>query len=131
MNRPFHEIASDIARDEVPEDVRRAVGALRGAIAKGVGELHGVVKGVDPTLKGPVQHVRSHAFAALDDLEKKIVHAVKRESEIALAQLEKAQLHLFPAGKPQERILNPFYYLARYGGAFLDEVFTGFEVNLG
>jgi uncharacterized protein YllA (UPF0747 family) len=131
LNRPFHEIASEIARDEVPEDVRRALGALRGAIGKGVGELQGVVKSVDPTLKGPVQHVRSHAFDALDDLEKKIVHAVKRESEIALTQLEKAQLHLFPAGKPQERIVNPFYYLARYGGAFLDEVFNGFGVNLG
>jgi bacillithiol biosynthesis cysteine-adding enzyme BshC len=131
LNRPFHEIASEIARDEVPEDVRRALGALRGAIGKGVGELQGVVKAVDPTLKGPVQHVRSQAFAALDDLEKKIVHAVKRESEIALSQLEKAQLHLFPAGKPQERVVNAFYYLARYGGAFLDEVFTGFEVNLG
>ena len=129
LDRPFHEISSEIARDEVPAEVRKAMGALRGTLAKGVGELNEAVKGIDPTLKGPVQHVRSQAFAALDDLEKKVVHALKRENEIALAQLEKAQLHLFPLGKPQERVLNAFYYLARYGGAFLEELLEGFSVN--
>lgn len=131
LDRPFHEIAGDIAREEVPEGVRRALGQLRGALGKGVGELEEAVKTVDPTLRGPVKHVRSQAFAALDDLEKKVVHALKRENEIALAQLEKAQLHLFPRGKPQERVMNPFYYLSRYGDAFLDEAFRRFTVNLG
>lgn len=130
LQRPFHEIASEIARDEVPEAVRKALGGLRGAVGKGVGELQDAVKSVDPTLKGPVQHVRSQAFAALDDVEKKVLHALKRENEIALAQLEKAQLHLFPQGKPQERVMNPFYYLTRYGGAFLDEMLERFAVNL-
>jgi uncharacterized protein YllA (UPF0747 family) len=129
LDRPFHEISGEIARDEVPEAVRKAMGALRGTLAKGVGELNEAVKGIDPTLKGPVQHVRSQAFAALDELEKKVVHALKRENEIALAQLEKAQLHLFPLGKPQERVLNPFYYLTRYGGAFLEQLLDGFSVN--
>jgi bacillithiol biosynthesis cysteine-adding enzyme BshC len=130
LDRPFHEISSEIARDEVPEELRRSLGALRGSVGKGVGELQSLVRGVDPTLKGPVNHVRSQTFSALDDLEKKIVHAVKRESQIALSQLEKAQLHLYPTGKPQERIANPFYYLTRYGRAFLDGVFDRFEVNL-
>jgi bacillithiol biosynthesis cysteine-adding enzyme BshC len=129
LDRPFHEVAGAIAREEVPEEVRKAMGALRGTVAKGVAELADAVKGIDPTLKGPVQHVRSQAFGALDELEKKVVHALKRENEIALAQLEKAQLHLFPLGKPQERVLNPFYYLTRYGGAFLDAVLARFEVN--
>ncbi|HSG10063.1 MAG TPA: bacillithiol biosynthesis cysteine-adding enzyme BshC [Longimicrobiales bacterium] len=129
LDRPFHEISSEIARDEVPEEVKTAVGALRGTVARGVGELNEAVKAIDPTLKGPVQHVRSQTFAALDELEKKVVHALKRENEIALAQLEKAQLHLFPLGKPQERVLNPFYYLTRYGGAFLEGLLERFSVN--
>ncbi len=129
LDRPFHEIASELARDEVPEAVRRAIGALRGAIGKGVGELQTAVQEVDPTLKGPVQHVRSQGFAALDEVERKIVHAVKRENEIVLSQLQKAQLHLFPEGKPQERVMNPFYYLVRYGWGFLDGLIERFEVN--
>jgi len=130
VQRPFHELAGEVTRDEVPGAVRAALGSLRGAIGKGVGELQDAVKTVDPTLKGTVQSVRSQAFSAMEELERKVVAALKRENEVFLSQLEKAQLHLFPMGKPQERVINPFYFLARYGGAFLDELVERFEVNL-
>ena len=130
LARPFHEIAGETARDEVPDSVRAALGKLRGSIGSGVGELQSAIREVDPTLKGPVQHLRSAAFAAVDDLEKTIVQAVKRETDIKLAQLEKAQLHLFPGGKPAERVQSPLYFLARYGDAFLDALHERFEVNL-
>ena len=35
-----------------------------------------------------------------------------------------------PNGKPAERVQGPLYYLARYGGAFLDDVYARFTVNL-
>ncbi len=130
LQRPFHEISSEIAREEVPADIRAAVGKLRGAIGGGVSELQKAASALDPTLKGPVQHLRSQVFGALDDVEKKVMQAVKRESEITLAQLEKAQLHLYPYGKPAERVQNPLYFLVRYGGAVLDDLYEQFDVNL-
>jgi bacillithiol biosynthesis cysteine-adding enzyme BshC len=130
LHRPFHEVASEFAREEMPDEVRAAVGKLRGAIGSGTGELQKAVTGVDPTLKGPVQTLRNQTFSALDDVEKKVTQAVKRESEIALGQIEKAQLHLFPNGKPAERVQSPLYYLTRYGGAFLDDLHERFAVNL-
>ncbi len=130
LQRPFHEVAGDLARDEVPEAVQKALGQLRGAIGQGTAALEKEVKAVDPTLKGPVQHVRGSAFEALAEAERKIVQAVKRENEIALQQIEKARLHLFPDGAPQERVLNPFYYLTRYGPAFLEDVARLLHANL-
>jgi uncharacterized protein YllA (UPF0747 family) len=130
LDRPFHEFASDFAREEVPADVRAAIGKLRGAIGSGVNDLQNAAVAVDPTLKGPVQHLRSQAFEALQEVEKKIMQASKRESEIALSQIEKAQLHLFPLGKPAERVRSPLYFLARYGGALLDDLYEAFAVNL-
>jgi bacillithiol biosynthesis cysteine-adding enzyme BshC len=130
LHRPFHEIAGEVAREEVPDEVRGALGKLRGAIGAAAGELQAAIKEVDPTLKGPIQHMRGQAFAAIDEVEKKIVAAVKRETDIALSQLEKAQLHLFPRGQPAERVQTPFYFLARYGDAFLDALYERFAVNL-
>ena len=130
LRRPFHEIAGEIARDEVPAAVQKAMGMLRGSVAQGVSKVESEVARVDPTLKGPAQSVRSAAFQALDELEKKVTQAVKRENEIALAQLEKAQLHLFPDGVPQERVVNPLYYLTRYGGAVLDGLFDSFAADV-
>ena len=62
-------------------------------------------------------------------MEKKVLTAVKRESEIALSQVEKAQLHLFPNGKPAERVQSPLYYLTRYGDTFVERLHDAFAVN--
>lgn len=122
LDRPFHELASEVAREEVPPDVQRALGELRGAIGEKSSALLEAAREIDPTLKGPVTNARNTSFQALDEVEKKIVQAVKRQDEIALEQLEKAQTHFFPRGKPQERVLNVLYYLVRYGEDFLPAV---------
>ena len=130
LSRPYHEIASEIAREEVPADVRGALGQLRGAISEGSGDLMKAARNIDATLKGPVTHARNAALAAFQDVERKIVQSVKRENEIGLAQLEKAHLHMFPDGRPQERVLSALYYLARYGNEFIEALVDGFEVDL-
>jgi bacillithiol biosynthesis cysteine-adding enzyme BshC len=131
LNRPFDQLAGDIAREEVPPEIRRSLGEIRGAIGKGAGALTKATQGIDPTLKGPVTHARNAAYQAFDEAEKKILQAVKRQNEIALGQLEKAQRNLFPGGKPQERVLNPFYYLARYGPDLIPALLDEFHVALG
>lgn len=122
LERPFHELASRVAREEVPPEVQRALGKFRGAVSEHARSLQDVATEIDPTLKGPIENARSTAALALDDVEKKIVQAVKRQDAIALSQLEKAQAHLFPRGRPQERVMNVFYFLVRYGDDFLRAV---------
>lgn len=123
LEKPFHELVGEITREELPDGVRDALASLRRTIAEGTASLMQAAKDVDPTLKGPINHVRTTAFDSLSEAEKKILQAVKRENEIALQQLEKARLHLYPDGRPQERVLNVFYYLARYGREFLRTLF--------
>jgi bacillithiol biosynthesis cysteine-adding enzyme BshC len=131
MRRPFHELAAEIAREELPDEARRALGEIRGAIGKGTGTLTRAVTRIDSTLKGPVTHARNAALSAFDEAERKILQAVKRENEVGLEQLEKAQRHLFPLSKPQERVLNVFYYLARYGPSLIPALLDEFPVALG
>jgi bacillithiol biosynthesis cysteine-adding enzyme BshC len=131
LDRPFHELAAEVALEEVPPAVRQALGELRGAVGKGTGALAKAVQELDPTLRGPVTHARNTAFAAFDEAERKILQALKRENEIALEQLQKAQKHLYPMGRPQERVLNPFYYLTRYGPGLVSALMNEFAVDLG
>ncbi len=125
--RPHHEVASRLVREEIPDDVRAALGGFRGAVARASGELSRAVKGIDPTLAGPVDHLRNQSFSLLSDVERKVMQALKRENEVALAQLEKSRLHLFPLGRPQERVLSFFYHLYRYGPELLDRMETAAE----
>ena len=54
LQRPLHEIMSDIARDEVPEGVRQALGEIKSSVARGSADLLEAATRIDPTLKGPV-----------------------------------------------------------------------------
>ncbi len=130
LQRPLHEIMSDMAREEVPDAVRQALGELKGAVTRGSADLLEAATRIDPTLKGPVTNARNSALSAFQAAERKIIQSVKRENEVAASQLEVAQRHLFPDGQPQERILAPLYYLVRYGSDFVESLAAGFAVDL-
>ena len=119
-----------LAREEMPEPVTRALAALRTALDRGTAELVEASRPVDPTLAGPVGHARSVTLAALRGTERKILQAVKRRNETRLQQLEKARVHLFPRGAPQERVTSPLYYLVRYGPSLLEELLEHFARKL-
>jgi bacillithiol synthase len=63
----------------------------------------------------------------MDEVEKKVVQAMKRQNEIALEQLQKAQVHLYPGGSGQERMVGPWYYLFRYGEELIDRLAGSIE----
>ncbi len=130
LRHPVHEIAAELARKELPDDVRAALGKLRGALGEGTTALTEATRVIDPTLKGPIARVRSVGLDAVQEAEKKILHALKRKNETELNQLEKARLHLFPKGKAQERISNVLYFLARYGEPFLQSVLDHLDPSL-
>ena len=50
-----------------------------------------------------------------DEVEKRLVAALKRRNETALQQLARTRTSLFPGGEPQERVLTAASWLARYG----------------
>ena len=130
LERPLHEIMSDMARDEMPAGVRQALEELDSAVARGSDDLLKAATSIDPTLEGPVTSARNAALSAFQSAERKIIQSVKRENEVASNQIEVAQRHLFPEGQPQERILAPLYYLVRYGSAFVESLAERFTVDL-
>jgi bacillithiol biosynthesis cysteine-adding enzyme BshC len=113
--RPFHELVTEIIRQEIPEDVAAALHALRSALQTGYEVLSGAASVIDPTLAGPLTTARNNSLAQLNDSEKKITAHLRQRNEILVEQLRKAAVNLYPDGDAQERVLNPLPYLARYG----------------
>ena len=130
LARPMDELAGELVRAEMPPEVQGALDGLRGTLARGTDALVAAVRDVDPTLQGPLQRARSVALDAFGEAERKILQAVRRRSETLIQQLDKARTHLFPRGVPQERVVSPFYYLARYGPELLDELLARFAETL-
>jgi uncharacterized protein YllA (UPF0747 family) len=120
--RPFHELATQVIRDELPSQVRDPLARMRVELQAGYAALTEGVSLIDPTLKGFAQSAGNNALSQIDNIEKKVTSHLKKRSEVELEQLRKAAIHLYPEGEPQERVLNALPYLARYGPALLEDI---------
>lgn len=130
FRQPVHELAARVARGELPEEVTDAVAALRRGLAEGYDRLIRAAMAIDPTLRGPLEKARNAGHVQLSEAEKKIAHHLKLQSDVGMEQLEKARANLYPDGQPQERVLNVFQYLVRYGTELLGSVAARMEVEL-
>jgi bacillithiol biosynthesis cysteine-adding enzyme BshC len=119
---PGTAIEARLARSQLPSSALDALAELRQAIGRSYGALGESAVTIDPTLERTVQGARQQSLSAAADLEKKLLHHLKKRAESELAQVARARTALLPAGKPQERVLGAPGFLARYGREFLGEL---------
>ena len=124
-------LLSRLARDRLPEEAKETIARWRAAVEAMGGELAAAVAAVDPTLRGAVTKARNAGLASLGTLEKKIVRAVRRESDATRARIDRARVNLWPAGKPQDRVLSPLQYLVRHGPGFPSRALADIRIRLG
>lgn len=122
MSGPPHELLANLLRDALPPEASGTLKNLRAAISFGFEEVRTEAGKIDPTLKGAIDSPMNRSLALVDEVEKKLLQSVRRAEEQSLDQVAKAQSHLYPLGVRQERVLNPFYYLMRYGDDLLKEL---------
>lgn len=109
-----------LVRESLPPEVGTALAAARDALQDRYADLGAVVARLDPTLERTVQSARNAALAGTQEIEKKLVASLKRANETLVGQLARARGAITPAGKPQERVLTPASFLARYGFTLVD-----------
>lgn len=103
-----------------PEAVEEALSAARRRVGEAFAEVEEAVEAELPGIRSAVGVARHGAFEAMRELGDAVDRRVREREGVLLSQVEKAAVHLFPRGEPQERVQSPFYYLARYGSGFLD-----------
>ena len=122
----FHDggarLAHRVREDGTPDPVTDALREARAAVGEAMEEVEEAVARELPGIRSAVGAARHGAFEVLDELEAAVAGRVEERHEVLLGQIEKAAAHLWPDRRPQERTLSPFYYLSRYGGAFVEEL---------
>lgn len=114
------ELASRIARQDLPGSAAAALAALREAIGQRYAVLQVEAASIDKTLERTAENARNQALVAVAKLEKRLVAAIRRRSDTTLRQVERARDQLFPLGEPQERVVSVVSFLARHGREVLD-----------
>jgi len=116
-------LTSRIARDGLPASAAAALADLRAAVTERYAVLQAEAAGVDPTLEKPVEKARNQALVGSQEIEKKLVSALKRANETAIQQVTRARSQLFPDGTAQERVVTAASFLSRHGRGVLDLLF--------
>lgn len=130
FRRDVSTLVHEALRDEVPEAVSDALRELRAAIDVRFERLAHTALPIDVTLTGPMDGARRSAQGSVDAIEKKILARLRERESTVARQIERIAAHLRPLGAPQERQLNIFTFLARYGGTLPHAVAHAMQVTL-
>lgn len=82
---------------------------------------------IDPTLAPSTEAVQARLKKAIENLEKKLIKAEKRNYQIRLEQIDQIKEELFPNGSLQERTENFGMLYVRWGQGFIDELIRHFD----
>jgi len=97
-------------------------GDVSGNIRKTLDDLKSVIKGNDPASFAPVDQMTQKMLWQLGKIEEKVVKNQKaREKELS-SSMEKVKKNVKPENKLQERQLNIFYYINKYGFDFWEAI---------
>lgn len=120
-------LARRVAASEALDAVRGALARVRVALEAETETLRQSAAAIDPGLQQPVEKDLDQIVRALDHLEDLAVRRAAQQDGKALSDLRQMREALFPGGEPQERRLNLFYFLYKYGRDWM----TALEEALG
>ena len=87
-----------------------------------IGRLKARVVEFEPTLDKTIDVDAGRIGATWDHLKKKVFQAHKRKGDEIRTRFYKLAAHLYPEGRPQERVFGIPYYLNKYGFDFMATV---------
>ena len=92
-------------------------------------KLGDALRQTDATLNDPLKRAREKITYQLEHLRTRFIHSSAHRDETAYRQVERAFTTLYPDKNLQERELNVYYFLSRYGPALIEELYDAVEVG--
>jgi len=106
--------------------------SLRSEVMRGMAEVTKQATSIDKTVIGSCSLARGRILKTIGVLEDKILSKLKEHDLIMKQQITKAYNNLFPYGNLQERQINIFDYLIKFGKGFLKIIYENFfEADYG
>lgn len=109
---------------QAPAELVEALHELKRAAGAALERVESTAVEFDPGSRSAVGSGKQAVFAGISTLEDKLEGRIKEKHQVMRQQLEKVAVNLFPAGRSQERLLNPFPFLVRYGRSLLERIYA-------
>ncbi|HEU0007035.1 MAG TPA: bacillithiol biosynthesis cysteine-adding enzyme BshC [Terriglobia bacterium] len=121
-------VIKKVVEQNLDQSLAAKFAAFEQEFVEKLSELEPPLKAIDPTLAEALRTTQQKVQYQVAHLRTKFVHAETRHQEILTKQIDKALAILYPLKTLQERRINIFYFLARYGMDFLAQLYE--EIDL-
>jgi bacillithiol biosynthesis cysteine-adding enzyme BshC len=92
-------------------------------------KLGEALRQTDSTLSDPLKRAREKIMYQLEHLRTRFIHSSAHRDETAYRQVERAFTTLYPNKNLQERELNAYYFLSRYGPGLIADLYNAVELG--
>jgi bacillithiol biosynthesis cysteine-adding enzyme BshC len=113
-------VAAAVTADARPAAVDGSISDLRSAIGTGASAVQSAIADELPGLKSAAGKAEKALHVAVTELNRVVDAAVREKQEATLSRVRRAAAQLWPGRRSQERVINPFHFLSRYGTGFVD-----------
>ncbi len=112
--------AADLVQRSRPGSVEESLQRLEDQVDGRFAALDETAASDLPGLRPAVGKSRSQVLSSLQSLRKLLDRMTREREQTSLGQLRRAAANLYPNGRPQERSLATYVYLARHGVGILE-----------
>jgi bacillithiol biosynthesis cysteine-adding enzyme BshC len=125
----LHPAITKVIETSVDRNTAEAFESTEKLFNEQLNKLEEALGKADATLADSLRKSREKILYQIEHLRTRFIHASARREETTYRQVERAYTTLMPNKNFQERELNAFYFLARYGQSLIDDLYKAADVG--
>jgi bacillithiol synthase len=125
----LHPAITKVVEQSLDRDTANAFAETEQLLTAQLDKLDQSLRRADSTLGASLMRAREKMFYQLEHLRTRFIHASAHREETTYRQVERASTTLLPDKNLQERELNVYYFLSRYGPGLIGELYQATEIG--
>jgi bacillithiol biosynthesis cysteine-adding enzyme BshC len=125
----LHPAVTKVVEHSVDRSAALAFTEAERVLNEQLDKLGEALRQTDATLSDPLKRAREKIMYQLEHLRTRFIHSSAHRDETAYRQVERAFTTLCPDKNLQERELNVYYFLSRYGPGLIEELYDAADLG--
>jgi bacillithiol biosynthesis cysteine-adding enzyme BshC len=125
----LHSAIAKVVEQSLDRDTANAFAETERILNEQLNQLEMSLRRSDPTLGASLKRARAKIAYQIEHLRTRFIHSSAHREQTTYRQVERAYTTLFPDKNLQERELNIYYFLSRYGPSIIDELYAAADIG--
>lgn len=125
----LHPAVTKVVEQSLDRNIADAFTETERTLNEHLDKLKDALKRADATLSDPLDTARAKMMYQLEHLRTRFIHASAHREQTVYRQIERAFTTLCPDKNLQERELNVYYFLSRYGPSLIEELYNAADLG--